>query len=58
MLRLVDIPKNNGKYTWNNCRGGVHQIVVILGKFMYFEDTIQEIHSITMKILLFTCFND
>ena len=33
-LKLVDIPTINGKYTWNNRRGGSRQIAFRLDKFL------------------------
>ena len=36
-LKLVDIPTINGKYTWNNQRGGSRQIASRLDKFLATE---------------------
>jgi len=49
-LKMIDIPTINGKYTWNNQRGGSNQIASrldrflatehLLGKHIFYEATI------------------
>jgi len=39
-LRLVDIPTINGKFTWNNRRGGNKQIASRLDRFVAFKQLI------------------
>ena len=41
-LQLVDIPTINGKYTWNNRRGGNKQIASRLGRFLATENFISK----------------
>ena len=36
--QLVDVPTNNGKFTWNNRRGGIHQISSHLDRFLVLDD--------------------
>lgn len=38
--RLVDIPMINGIHAWNNGRGGIHQIVSRLDRFLISEQVI------------------
>ena len=34
---LVDVPTTNGKFTWNNRRGGTHQVASHLDRFLVSE---------------------
>lgn len=36
-LHLVDLPTINGVHTWNNRRGGIHQITSRLDRFLISE---------------------
>eukprot|EP00253_Pinus_taeda_P003198 PITA_03198 len=46
-LRVVDIPTINGKFTWNNRRGGAKQIASRLDKFLFFEHIIGDLGFLT-----------
>ena len=41
-LRLMDIETINGIHTWNNRRGGVHQIACHLDKFLISEQMMRK----------------
>ena len=37
-MNLVDVQTTNGKFTWNNRRGGIHQIASRLDRYLVSED--------------------
>lgn len=50
-LNLIDIPTNNGIYTWNNRRGGDRQIASRLDRFLLSEETYLTSSEIEARIL-------
>jgi exonuclease III len=50
-LHLVDWETENGIFTWNNCRRGVHKISSRLDRFLLFESLITQNLSIEAIIL-------
>lgn len=49
--KLVDIPPNNGLYTWNNRRGGAARIASRLDRFLISENILLEGTTVTSDIL-------
>ena len=52
-MKLVDIETMNGTFTWNNKRGGPHQVASKLDRFMILEDLFLSGPAITSSILPF-----
>ena len=41
-LNLIDLDPTNGRFTWNNKRGGTHQIACRLDHFLIIKHTLLE----------------